>query len=654
MTDVGVAGFAKGFATGFTNERNRRLDQEDKVNNMGLQYRLEALAKDKDARNKKKLEEDGYVKDGQSISQMVGDPQFAADAARMRAAGLSSESIMEKWQKGNFRRKAPAETTIKVDNPNLPASRLDQNLPAGVEGNVSGIKTEGDLTYEQTPANTPQVPGQDAWQSPELGTAVDNVAKTASTVPLAQKTVVTNDQPAVNQKAIADTSELDKYDEQVAKIAPDLLKQDTDAADSEYQKILSQDSQYEFLPDKVEKKIGTWQQEKYTLDQATLSNDKVAIADQKLKLRAIEDSMSIQAKIENDAKGITTTDKAVLDKNDRLLKTIRVMTDPDTGAEVNAATKQPVTLGPGMSMIPLKDKEGSEIRDQQNKFVKPESDYNIAAESTAESFDIGRRITDLVKKNPTVTTRVAGLTSLVNDAFTEVKAIQTVFENQSSDANKAFADNNVNAVSKSISSMEQSLINLEKERAQLPNNVLSDRNAQLALDKTIYENSKKLFAYKLAMANGQSGNGLNVKDVQNFEQMIGGNDSNPAAVTASIFDVLQKQKTKIDQKKASLDAQFGRINQTFPFDLGLKGRTMEEIITDPSTREFFHGIADAAQKASQYTVDNSNGPAQTQVQEDTTPVDIKINGRTVKSHTVYTTPSGKKGYFTSAGQWVPQ
>ena len=593
MTSAGLSGFAKGFATGFVNERNRRLDEQKDMDQMSLKYRLEELSKQKADWQKKQEEEDSYINDGKFVAKQVGDPSFAAVAAQYRKAGFQPDEIMKMYTNGNFKKNVPTEQTVKIDNPDVSTNRLATKIPDGV------------APASNTPVGLPPVDNS-AFQSPVVGEILNNVSKTQ--------------QPYETTPEI-DTKQLDAVDNKAKQIAPSLFDYKKKAPESI---LTADDSSYAYVPDKKEIKFGSLSEEKYKLEQAIQKNDKAAIADQKLKVQIMTDTMNSQAEAQAKAQGKNVQYYAVTDKNGKFVQSVLAERGPD-GHPVNPMTGQPIQLAHGMKI----DKEtNDDIRKIQAEFRKPAGEYDIAAESTSEAFTLGKKMTDLLDKsgNDVLATGASGVLQYANNAFTELRAAQQLFVNQTNRAKEAKSSNSTEDLSAAISDMEKNISSMEQQIVKLPNNVLSDKNAQIALDKTLFDNYTQLFAYKLALANGQSGNAQSNKDIDRFLAIIGNKDSNAQAVKASLGQILSMQKSKMDQKLVTLNSQFKKSGSTFGFSLGLEGRRMGDIIQDPGVRNYYNNIAKFAEENSQYTrskFDQADQAAQPIQEQTNQPIAVK-------------------------------
>lgn len=658
----GAQGFITGFANALSGQIQKKQDQQDQIDQMGLRFRLEGLAKDKADWQKKSEEEQQRIDAAKFISQKVGDPSFAPEALGWLKNNYSPQDIITMWNKGNFKKQAPAETTIKVDNPDVTANRMNQNiaLPKGV---------------------MPQ-PDNSAFQSPEAGQVLSNVAGNEGNTPVmnTNPSNITQNSQFIPSSTQVQTdpkfNELNKYDKRVDEVAPGLSNyREANPMPKLPENVMSSDSLFKYIPDQVEQKIQSYEVEYLELQRALKANDKVKIEAQKQKLDAKEQSLKVKAEIDNKAKGIPVDYTAIVDKNGKYIKTVYTIRGPN-GEILNAAQNpktgknEPVTVTPGMHLQPIDKDINNKIIDLHKEFRKSASDYNISSQSVAESFDLASRINNLLDKpeyldrdgKSLLTTKTAGVLGVVNNALTEVQAIQKLIDNQTMTAQKAMDSNNPAEQSSAISALESSVKSLEtKADSLMKGGVLSDRNAALALDKTLYTNYMTLMAYKLAQSNGQTSNGQSNKDVVRFQEMLGTTSSDSRAVKASLTQVLQMQKIKIDSQKKALDQNYSDVGADVGMDLGLTGQPLGELIINPQAKKFYDQIDKTATDNAAYTQQNydqnlaakqAQVPGQTPAETDTTPVEIEIKGRKVMSNTPYKTPSGKMGHFTSTGAFV--
>lgn len=143
MTSFAAGGFAKGFATGFINERNRRLETEKSQDEITLRYQLEALSKKKSEWEEQQKKDSETIETAKAIGEQVGDPEFAPKAAKLLQRGIyTPQQILEEYERGGFRRKPTKDATVEVPNTERSFNRqTNVKVPLGVMAQPVSMQT---------------------------------------------------------------------------------------------------------------------------------------------------------------------------------------------------------------------------------------------------------------------------------------------------------------------------------------------------------------------------------------------------------------------------------------------------------------------------------------------------------------------------------
>ena len=111
--------FLSGFAEGFISARDKRLEREQKQEDMQFQYKMDALVKMREKREAKSEKETQLASQAKALAQQFGDDTFATTALQELKLGVSPETVQERIGKGYYQKnpdwKAPTQT-LKVPN----------------------------------------------------------------------------------------------------------------------------------------------------------------------------------------------------------------------------------------------------------------------------------------------------------------------------------------------------------------------------------------------------------------------------------------------------------------------------------------------------------------------------------------------------------
>jgi hypothetical protein len=193
---------------------------------------------------------------------------------------------------------------------------------------------------------------------------------------------------------------------------------------------------------------------------------------------------------------------------------------------------------------------------------------------------------ELLARNPQITSKTQDVMTWAQKGFEELKAIQKAFQQSSFAAEEsAKPGGDPYALSSAVGNMEKKLQELEVQKLNL-----SDKNAQDALDKTIYENYKILGAYQLAMANGQSGQAAGEKDVARFLKMMGESAMDAKSARLMLANQLKEQINKTIVQGDQLNRDVSEWGPSLGFIPNVKAERLGNIIKDQADRMYFDRV----------------------------------------------------------------
>lgn len=558
MTTAGMGGFAKGFANGFVTTFTAAQQRKHEADQLTLKDRLDALREDRETRKKKQEEESQYLKDGENLAGMLGDPTYAPQLAKMRASGISSDSILDMARKGNLRPNKSYTTDKTVEMPN---QQLDS--------------TTGFKVPEVNPMTVP------AGVIPVEKTALQPIpnTETASVQSIDPNTAAT---PAITDRAKVKEVATEQPLQEVAQTDPNEIQ-----AKSKQFFSKNSDGPLMFVPDTVEEKLENLQTEVYKWEEAKRNGDSLLAAQQERKVEAIKKAQFIKATQEAQLNGKNIVNYAIVDNKGKLVSFVPTERDENNNL-LNASTeingrKNPISLSNDQRLVRVNDDQVKQTWNIQEQFAKQSKDYKVSSMATAEAVSISRKMTDILARNPSVATSTQGIMVYAQGVFEEAKAVQKVFEQSTMVANENLKDGgDPYKVSAAVAKMDQTMKDLELQKLSL-----SDKNAQDALDKTLFENYKVLAAYKLAQANGQTGQAAGEKDIQRFLALVGDKTKSPEAIRRILANQVKEQIAKNDNMKDDLNRDVSQWESSLGFIPNVSADELGSMIKDKADREYF-------------------------------------------------------------------
>jgi len=616
MTSFGAAGFAKGFATGFINERNRRLDEQKSKDEITLRYQLENLSKQKEEWKTKRDEENEMKANAEFVAKHVGDSSFAATAYEfLKTKKYTPKDLIEDYQADRFRRKTPATQTIEIPNPEVNPKISDVAVPPGVQ-NLE-MTTSPENLQKQIPFAEQKLP--------------QNTVETAQIDPLkASETLPYKGDPKLSET-------LDRVNKQIDEIDPTLRTFQT-AQDErpDPSTILNKDgAMYEYVPPTKKLDLGTYAEEKVKLQDAIQTGDKVREARQRMIIRVMQEDMAEKAAFEAAAKNENFRHKVIVGR-DGIMKNI-IPVDPEG---YNIATRTPqnpkgnqVSLAPGETMLEVSEDDVKYIRDIQKEAEKPKQDYDMQKAITIESMDLGKTVHDIMSKpgNEHLNATSSGVLKMIDDGFANVESIRDMLTLQQNGLTnqRAVLDNllkkevSPEEFSSELGKLNRMVANSEEQLKKLPHNALSAPLQQQTLDKIRLDNALLLLAYNSALAAGQTAGKMSDKDLELRLKTSGKDAQSKGGLLSVVYQELMAQRKRLDTHQRNLKDRFAERQKTLPpgFDIGLAPRRLgdyyEQQIQEASDRDkqgpefmdairraqFFNGIEGNFKRMSSYTRD---------------------------------------------------
>lgn len=118
--------FLSGFAEGYINERNRRLEEQSRKDEIKFRYKMDYLTSQRELRTKKKQEEQDLYKKASSLAQQLGDPDSTQTFFQELKNGMDYETGQKRIAEGAY-----------VRNPNYQKPAQTIKVPKAVSQTVS-------------------------------------------------------------------------------------------------------------------------------------------------------------------------------------------------------------------------------------------------------------------------------------------------------------------------------------------------------------------------------------------------------------------------------------------------------------------------------------------------------------------------------------
>ncbi len=628
MASFAAAGFAKGFATGFINERNRRLDTEKSKDEITLRYQLENLTSQKEDWKKKQEQEQKYLDGAKFVSKQIDNPAFASTALEYIRQGYDPSDVIQKYQNGEFEQLKPQAQTIEIPNPDV----KPKVVPAGV-----------DMTQNVSPAELQKLAPNAEQKLP------NDVSKLSQVDPA--KAMQTLPNPEVNDR-------LNRVNEQIKEIDPTLLEK-RPAPET----VLKDGAMFKYLGPTKKIDLGTYEEEKFKLQDAIQRGDKVAEAKQRMVVRIFQENMEEKAALEAKKAGKNIRYKIIVGKDGIMKNTLTV---DDEGK--NIATGNTVVLAPGETSVDVTEDDKKYIRDVQKEFEKPKQEYDMQKAVTIESLEHAKTIVDIMNKsgNEDLNSTSAGVLNLIDNGFANFESMRSMLttQYQTSTAQSQRLDQlareggSPEEFSAELGKFQKMAENTEKAIADnLPKNGLVPELQQKALDKLRLENAIKMMAYTSALAKGQTAGKMSDKDLKFELDTNGASAQRKQALLSIVYKQLMVQRNRLDDAQGNLKKRAEERLNTLPpgFDIGLSPKRLgdyfeQQVREAPdeesrknaiSRRDFFNGIENGFNQNISYTRDEMNRSKIEAEQKDVPVMYSTEDAMKLPSGTQFKTPDGR-------------
>jgi len=613
MASSAMSGFVKGFANGFVNERNRRLQEEKETNQMTLQFRLKSLSDDQDRARTKREKAQEDLKKAKSFSEYIGDNSIAPTAARWFDGGGTWDGLLQELEPGgSLYKKTQKDITVETRNPELDTNK--------------GIK------IPQAVTNTVPVA--------EVPSGFEGV----NTTPTA---------PVVSEEPVDNT--FAKADETIKKIAPHLLEKQ---AEPDLEKI-TENSEWGWRPKTVQEKFPSLAEAADNRLKAIESGDQAALAVADRQLKALSYAINLQRP---EKEGMHRY--AVLDNKNRFVRYItgtpevdpdgkRQVRDVDTGKYVNGTVKY------------IDPEDYKQIGPVTEALAKKTTDIIVKRANFVTAADTGAKMIALSSKFDLAATRVGGLTAGVKSLLEEAKAGLTLISGEGEQFFESIEGRQKSLDDAVAKGDYESLKTQAQDMRKAVDKLMSQGIKDQAQAAVLYETYKTSLVYALAASKGETGNGLNQKDVENFRNQISG--TSPETIEAQISAALSSNFRGLKAEANGINSEGSMgvkiLQDKLGFDLGLgvkrMGKFIEEQYTDENGQltpdgqavmRLFNKIENQSNPLPDSTFTPEDKAQQTQQNQ---PVKVETDKGVFDTGTVYTTKSGKKVKITPDGRWIP-
>jgi hypothetical protein len=147
--------FLEGFAQGFTQERNRRLEKEQRNEELKLQYAMPELMKRKGEWEAQKEKDKSYSQQATTLAQQVGDPSFVSAAMQELKNGVPYQTMQERIAKGHYAKTKKDTTVVVPTDPTAPVSTPSAVANPMPKADSTPMTTDGVVTPLPTAPKTP-------------------------------------------------------------------------------------------------------------------------------------------------------------------------------------------------------------------------------------------------------------------------------------------------------------------------------------------------------------------------------------------------------------------------------------------------------------------------------------------------------------------
>jgi len=539
---MSAGAFMKGFANGFVNERNRRLQDQKETDQMTLQYRLKDLSDQRDRARAQREKDAEVIKQAKSFAGVVQDPEIAPIAAKWFQGGGSWDGLLKELEPGGGLYKDNNKgVTVETNNPDR--MKTTTKVPAAVTATVPVV---------------------------DVPAGFEKPVEVAATQPVQE----------------VDTT-FSQADETIKKIAPHLLEKDKEP-DLEQ---ITENTSYKWRPRTVQEKFPSLAEAADNRLKAIESGDQAALAVADRQLKALSYAINLQRP---EKEGMHRY--AVLDNKNRFVRYItgtpevdpdgkRQVRDVDTGKYVNGTVKY------------IDPEDYKQIGPVTEALAKKTTDIIVKRANFVTAADTGAKMIALSSKFDLAATRVGSMTAGVKSILEEAKAGLTLISGEGEQFFESIEGRQKgldDAVAKGdYESLKTQAADLRKSVDKLMSQGIKDQ-AQAAV---LYETYKTSLVYALAASKGETGNGLSQKDVENFRSQISG--TSPEVIEAQISAALSSNFRGLKAEANGINEEGAMgvkiLQDKLGFDLGLgvkrMGKFIEEQYTDDNGQLTPDGVA---------------------------------------------------------------
>lgn len=461
--------FLEGFAQGFNDSYNRRKDREAEKENTMFKYQMEGLLKNKELRQKKKLEETQWMNQAKDLSGQLGDTEASTMFYKELANGVSYETLQKRLLEGQYEKnldyKAPTQT-VKIPSGVSTASTLTEKTPEVVEASGGGLK--GIL---------------------ERG------------------------------KARNESAMQDRVNKQIDELDPE-LRQYSQMEDEETPTMDYSNSPYKLKNNEM--KIGDYADSLYKLRMAQQKGDPEAIRKAQTEVEVHQTVMAEKAMADAKAQGKNVGQYFMVGQDGTIEGIIAGETrvNQETGrTEVwnISDPRQEQTVQGELRQI-TDDKMMGRYTSLVTDFGKKSKEYNDASASFITAVDSSNKIVELLNKNPGVAAGgVASGVALLGRLEGEAKTAYAVLYDLEQEIKTQVQEGNMEGIEAKVAKY------VEEANSFAQKSFMTEGMQNLAVDKAKYDSLRIAVAYQFAVASGVSNGRMSNQDFENNYERIGGN-----------------------------------------------------------------------------------------------------------------------------------
>jgi hypothetical protein len=512
--------FMSGFAQGFVRARERSEDRRAEQENTMFKYKMDSLMQQKEKRNKKKLQEQEWGTQAESLAQIMGDGEFSSIAMQELKNGVSYETMQKRISDGFY---------VKNDTYKPPTQTL--KVPTAVSQPVNTNPEQGDTAPYRDPLVS--APNSQAAPTPKL--PVPGTPGFADGLKGLRETAQNRRQKQMEEKV----------NRRIGEIDPTLLTQNDVDAEEESATTTMENSKYIFKP-KNEVKIGDYADAQFELLRAQQSKDPIKIRDAQLKVDAHEMVYTRKAKIEAQAKGEDARYYLSVNPDGKIGKRITGVQRNGEFLDISDPRNPQGTEVTG-DVVEITEDDMKRLNTLRDNFGKGVIDYNVQSASYVAALDSSQRLTKLLADDPGAPRAATRGLSVLQRLQGELQAgYQMVYDNEL-ELEKRLASNNLEGVETLIAEHKKNVDDLYTK------SILTPGNQQRVLNGALYQSLKLSAAYQFAQANANGGKMSNQDFETALTRITGNNDENPDSIIQNLRSVSQEGFVRLSSLQKQLD-----------------------------------------------------------------------------------------------------